>query len=98
MSTHSFGHYARYYDLLNRGKDYAAEAKLVDGLLRSAGAEQGALLDIGCGTGAHAREFAAVGWKVTGVDLSADMIALAKAKTPAAAGIDYAQGAAVECR
>ncbi len=96
MSAPSFVHYARYYDLLNRGKDYAAEAGFVDGRLRRSGLAPGTLLDIGCGTGAHAREFAALGWKVTGVDLSADMIALAQSKTATASGIGYATGAAAE--
>ncbi len=96
MSAGSFSHYARYYDLLYRDKDYAAEARFVDGLLRAGGVAPGALLDVGCGTGAHAREFAALGWKVTGVDLAGDMIALARLKTAAAAEIEFATGAAAE--
>ena len=34
----------------------------------SRGAARPALLDVACGTGRHAREFAALGWEVTGVD------------------------------
>ncbi len=97
MSASSFGPYAACYDLLNRGKDYAAEAGFVDGLLRAAGVARGALLDVGCGTGAHAREFAARGWQVTGVDLSAEMIARARAQTPDGAGIEDVTGAAADC-
>lgn len=94
MKTAAFARYAQYYDLLYRDKDYAAEARWLDGLLRNAGGPTGSLLDIGCGTGAHAREFAKLGWQVTGVDLSPDMIALARERTPAAAAIQFSCAAA----
>lgn len=96
MSGAAFARYARYYDLLYRDKDYAAEARWVDAVLREAGRPAGTLLDVGCGTGVHAREFARLGWQVGGVDASADMIALALARTPAAAGITFTQGLAAE--
>lgn len=92
----AFETYARYYDLLYRDKDYAAEARFIDGLLRADGKPVDTLLELGCGTGAHAREFAQLGWRVTGVDLSADMIAIARAKTPAEAPVGFAVGAAGE--
>ena len=38
------------------------------------------LLDVGCGTGRHSIEFARRGYRVTGVDLSEDMLARAKQK------------------
>ena len=40
----------------------------------------GALLDVGCGTGAYAAGLAALGWDVTGVDVSEDMLRRARAK------------------
>jgi len=94
--TTAFARYARYYDLLYRDKDYAGEARLVDGWLRAAGARPGALLDLGCGTGAHAREFARLGWNVTGLDASVDMIELARSRTPAGAGVTYLTGQATD--
>lgn len=45
------------------------------------------LIDIGCGTGRHAVEFAKRGFRVTGVDLSSGMLEQARAKA-AAAGVD----------
>ncbi|MFQ3669380.1 MAG: class I SAM-dependent methyltransferase [Fimbriimonadaceae bacterium] len=45
------------------------------------------LVDIGCGTGRHAVEFARRGFRVTGVDLSAGMLDQARQKAEAA-GVD----------
>jgi SAM-dependent methyltransferase len=96
MMSRAFSHYARYYDLLYREKDYAGEARSIDALLRAQGAVRGPLLDVGCGTGAHVREFARLGWRPVGVDLSADMIARAQAGAPAGSGLEFFTGAAAE--
>jgi len=40
----------------------------------------GTLLDLGCGTGVHAIEFARKGWMVTGIDMSKHMIRRAEAR------------------
>ncbi|CAN1560963.1 SmtA SAM-dependent methyltransferases [Fimbriimonadaceae bacterium] len=45
------------------------------------------VLDVGCGTGRHAREFAKRGYRVTGVDLSPGMLAVAREKADEA-GLD----------
>lgn len=92
-----FADYAPWYDLLYRDKDYASEVDFVEARLRRAGIASGKLLDLGCGTGLHAIEFARRGWQVAGVDLSADMIAKAKARA-AQAGLDipFRQGDACE--
>ncbi|NBD24099.1 class I SAM-dependent methyltransferase [Paenibacillus glycinis] len=47
----------------------------------------GAILDVGCGTGRHSVELAKRGFKVTGVDLSAGMLAEAR-KASAEASVD----------
>lgn len=90
----AFESYARYYDLLYRDKDYAGEARWIDSLLREAGIREATMLDIGCGTGAHAREFARLGWNPAGVDLSEQMIEIARARTPGEWEIEYHNGAA----
>jgi SAM-dependent methyltransferase len=76
----AFGEYAPWYDLLYQDKDYAAETVFVLEQLRRNGAKSGALLDLGCGTGVHAIEFARSGWRVTGIDLSEEMIWKANAR------------------
>lgn len=69
------GLHARYYDLIYAQKPYAGEARFVHDLL---GGRPGRLLDVACGSGRHAREFAALGWEVTGVDYSPDLLARAR--------------------
>ena len=88
----AFKQYAPWYDLLYRDKDYASEAVFVADHLRGHGAHKGALLDLGCGTGAHALEFVRRGWHVTGVDLSADMISLATERTAGDPRVRFRQG------
>jgi SAM-dependent methyltransferase len=80
-----FAAYARYYDLLYRDKDYADEARFVSEQLRGRGAAGNTLLELGCGTGRHALSFAALGWDVFGVDLSAAMVTQAHQRRAAAA-------------
>ena len=48
--------------------------------LRLIGDGQGALLDVGCGTGAFSAAIAERGWAVTGVDISEDQLRLARAR------------------
>jgi SAM-dependent methyltransferase len=75
-----FDHYASYYDLFYSGKDYGAEARYVTRHLREFGAGTGEILELGCGTGAHAAELARAGYEVTGVDLSERMLARANTR------------------
>jgi len=77
-----FGLYAAYYDLLYRDKDYAAEAAFVAGRLRAHRPEARSLLELGCGTGRHAAQFAGRGFAVTGVDRSEGMLEQARANAP----------------
>ena len=78
-----FDAYARYYDLLYRDKDYAAEAEFVASHVRAHAPQAGRILELGCGTGAHAEHLARMGYSVHGVDLSPTMLARAAARKSA---------------
>ncbi len=69
-----FNHYARYYDLLYHDKDYAAEAEYVASHIKRENPNSRTILELGCGTGAHAEFFASLGFTVVGVDISPTML------------------------
>jgi len=73
-----FSTYAKYYDLLYKDKDYAAEASYVDALIKKYRPEAGSILNLGCGTGKHDACLERKGYSVCGVDLSDVMLAEAK--------------------
>ncbi|MFN2603829.1 MAG: class I SAM-dependent methyltransferase [Gemmatimonadaceae bacterium] len=75
-----FAAYSRYYDLLYRDKDYAGEARYVASLIKRHAEGATRVVEIGCGTGGHARELAGLGFYVNGVDRSAGMLEAAEAK------------------
>jgi SAM-dependent methyltransferase len=58
---------------------------------RLLGAGTGRLVDVGCGTGAFAAALAALGWTVTGVDVSEDMLRRARAR-----GVDVVRADATD--
>ena len=75
--------YAEYYDLFNKGKDYGKECDFVQEVFRRfSGTPIKTVLDLGCGTGLHDKEFSERGYKITGLDLSEDMIEIAKERNP----------------
>lgn len=81
--TGVFDAYADYYDLLYRDKDYVGEARYVQALMARHGVTQGSVLELGCGTGAHAALLADMGYRVCGIDASEPMIERARRRTPA---------------
>jgi len=88
-----FNHYARYYDLLYKDKNYIGEAEYVHGLLQRFGGKTGSILELGCGTGKHAILLSEKGYTITGVDLSEEMLVMARDRaTKAAAKIDFYYG------
>src|SRR3954471_24084374 len=80
--TEVFDAYAAYYDLLYRDKDYPAEARYVQSLLRRHGISEGAVLELGCGTGKHAEHLVRLGYSVQGIDLSPSMVEIARRRAP----------------
>lgn len=88
MTTLPFDAYGRYYDLLYRDKDYVAEVDYIASLLERAGIAGPELLEFGSGTGKHARLLAERGYRVTGIERSAEMVSQALPFP----GVSYQQG------
>lgn len=78
MTDSVFNLYSRYYDLLYRDKDYAAEVAYIIDRLTQHGVMGSALLEFGSGTGQHGRLLAERGFRVTGIERSAEMVAKAQ--------------------
>lgn len=95
--TPVFDSYAAYYDLLYRDKDYAGETGYIDGLIRMYAPSAANILDLGCGTGIHARHLAELGYNVHGIDLSEKMLSGAQMQAeklgrPEHGSLDFALG------
>jgi len=71
--------YAAAYDAMYEEKDYVGECDQLQWGFKEFGTiPTNSVLDLGCGTGKHSWELAKRGYQVTGVDQSADMLAVAK--------------------
>jgi SAM-dependent methyltransferase len=69
-----FGKYSDYYDLLYTDKAYAAEAEQVHTIIQRNKPGARSILELGCGTGAHAMHLVKKGYRIHGVDVSAAML------------------------
>ena len=81
-----FADYSELYDLLYEDKPYREEAAFVAELLARyapAAAPVRTILDLACGTGRHCFELEAMGYRVEGSDISAQMIIRAQAAAAA---------------
>lgn len=75
---------AEFYDLIySTFKDYVAEVEQITSLLRRLNPQCQTVLDVGCGTGEHARLLAAQGFVVDGLDLDPTFVRIAAHKHPA---------------
>ena len=72
--------FADWYDVLMDDVDYDAWADYYLALLARAGVRPRVLCDCACGTGSLSVRFAAAGIRVTGVDLSGEMLEAAREK------------------
>jgi SAM-dependent methyltransferase len=80
-----FAESAELYDLIYGAfKDYTAEPQRIAALLRERHPAARTVLDVGCGTGEHARLLTeAYGFRVDGIDLEPGLIEIAREKSPA---------------
>ncbi len=84
--------YAAIYDRIMVGIDYDGWVDYIETLLQPYGPQPSAVVDLACGTGSSTLPFAARGYRITGIDLSAPMLERARAKAAASAlSVDFLQ-------
>lgn len=76
----SYGIFASYYDLLTGNVDYKKYAERISELAHEHGIRSGKLVDLACGTASLSLELEKLGFSVTGIDLSCDMLTYAAQK------------------
>ena len=80
--------FAAVYDSLMDDFDYPKWAEYYVELIRRAGVEPKRMAECGCGTGSMTVEFADMGVRVTGMDISPDMLRIAGQKVNFAGEVD----------
>jgi SAM-dependent methyltransferase len=83
---------ARVYDALCRMKDYRKASRVLATLVQRLAPDARSWLDVGCGTGRHL-EHLRTRFRVEGLDLSPDMLAIARQRCP---GIPLHSGTLVD--
>jgi len=78
----SYGGFAELYDEFMADVDYDGWCEYIGRIFARFGAAPELVLDLGCGTGNVSRRLKGMGLDVIGIDKSADMLAVAKAKDP----------------
>lgn len=76
-----YNDFAEYYDELTENVDYKARAEYLRSLFEKFDKTPTLLLDLACGTGEFSNRFAKMGISVIGVDVSYDMLSVAREKS-----------------
>lgn len=77
----TFKRLGKYYEILYADKDYEKECKFLEKIFKNySNSTPRSILDVGCGTGGHAIPLAKRGYELTAVDLSDDMLNVARQK------------------
>jgi SAM-dependent methyltransferase len=75
----SFEYISNYYDLIYQDKDYKKEVAFIEDIFKKFHKPE-KILEIGCGTGNYTKILLDRGYNVTGVDISENMLNIAKQK------------------
>jgi SAM-dependent methyltransferase len=92
-----YGRLARYYDPVHRSRPYDDETRFAEFVFRQHARSRGTrTIDLFCGTGGHSIPASRQGLLVVGLDMSAEMLRIARAKAAAArVDVDFRHG---DCR
>ncbi len=74
----NFNLYSQYYNLFYADKNYPSEVAYIDGLIKQHRPSSKRLLELGSGTGKHARLLAGKGYSVHGIERSPEMVSIAE--------------------
>ena len=78
MEKYSYSAFAYVYDELMDNVPYDAWAEYLIGLLKENGVPEGLVCELGCGTGQMTRRLSAAGYDMIGIDLSEEMLDVAR--------------------
>lgn len=78
MEKYSYSAFAYVYDELMDNVPYDEWAQYLIGLLKENGVADGLVCELGCGTGQMTRRLAAAGYDMIGIDLSEEMLDVAR--------------------
>ena len=73
-----FKKYAQYYNDIYSESKHIEESFYINNKIKKISPHAKTILDLGCGTGRHALKLAEMGYRVTGIDLSGEMLSVAK--------------------
>ena len=76
----SYKTFASFYDRLTENVDYKVRSEYISNFFSQAEAESNAVLDLACGTGSLCKFLSDMGYSVTGIDISEEMLNEACAK------------------
>tara|TARA_B100001094_G_scaffold333124_1_gene408793 strand:- start:26582 stop:27343 length:762 start_codon:yes stop_codon:yes gene_type:complete len=71
---------AEIYDIVHGGKSYQSEVDYIINIAESNNVTTKKVLDVGCGTGMHMEGFQSRGWETQGVDISDNMLSIARSR------------------
>ncbi|MGN0532483.1 MAG: class I SAM-dependent DNA methyltransferase [Eubacterium sp.] len=72
--------FAQFYDQLTDNVAYKSGSDFISGFFSDNGIEQGTILDLGCGTCSVSKYLAKKGYRIIGIDSSAEMLQIASEK------------------
>lgn len=78
LKVDKYTDFALVYDILMEHIPYDEWVDYIENILKQHGIDKGLVLELGCGTGAMTRRMAAKGYDMIGIDMSQEMLSLAR--------------------